>query len=275
MPVRSKTVTAVLEKLGVERPQADLDGLRTVYGAWCGAVSFDNTLKLIHLAEGRPGPLPGSTADDFFEAWLEYGTGGTCWSGNGALHDLLEALGFDVARAIATMLPTPDVRGPNHGSVVVTVDDERWIVDASILTGTPIRIPSSGERAGPAGPLPRFEWLGEQPAVVWRVPRAPGGFPCRIDRIGAGAGEFDVLHQRTRAWSLFNYELNARVLRGATCVGVASGQRFAFEPDGSWSTHELDADGRVQFLVEELGISEAIARRVPGDLPTPPRPDVA
>ena len=102
------TVAAVLEKLGVERPAPDLDGLRAVYAAWCGAVAFDNVLKLIHLADERSGPLPGSTAESFFEAWLEHGTGGTCWSGNGALHDLLEALGFDVARAIATMLSSPE-----------------------------------------------------------------------------------------------------------------------------------------------------------------------
>ena len=92
-------------------PAPDLDGLRAVYAAWCGAVAFDNVLKLIHLADERSGPLPGSTAESFFEAWLEHGTGGTCWSGNGALHDLLEALGFDVARAIATMLSSPEAPG--------------------------------------------------------------------------------------------------------------------------------------------------------------------
>ena len=55
-------VDAVLERLGVERPALDLDGLRGVYAAWCGAVAFDNVLKLIHLADGRPGSLPGSTS---------------------------------------------------------------------------------------------------------------------------------------------------------------------------------------------------------------------
>jgi N-hydroxyarylamine O-acetyltransferase len=271
VPVRSETVAAVLGKLGVHRPAPDLDGLRAVYAAWCGAVSFDNVCKLIHLAEGRTVPLPGSTADAFFEAWLEHGTGGTCWSGNGALHDLLEALGFDVSRAIATMLPSPEVRGPNHGSVIVTVDGERWIADASILSGAPIRIPAPGEPVD-AGTLPRFAWLDGRPAVVWRIARAPEGFPCRIDRIGAGAADWDELHQLTQRWSIFNYELNARVLRGVTSVGVASGKQFALDADGSLSVRALDGEGRVRFLVEELGISEQIARRVPADRPMPPRP---
>ena len=163
MALPSETVAAVLDRLGVETPARDLDGLRTVYAAWCGEVPFDNTLKLIHLAEGRSWPLPGSSAESFFASWLEHGTGGTCWSGNGALHDLLEALGFDVARAIATMLSSPAAVGPNHGSVIVTVEGERWIVDASIPSGTPIRIPSPGQEAGD-GALPRFAWPGDRPA---------------------------------------------------------------------------------------------------------------
>ena len=268
--VRSATVEAVLEKLGVDRPATDLDGLRAVYAAWCGAVAFDNVLKLIHLADERSGPLPGSTAGSFFEAWLEHGTGGTCWSGNGALHDLLEALGFDVARAIATMLSSPDATAPNHGSVIATIEGEQWIVDASILSGEPIRIPDAGEPAA-RGPLPRFQWLDSRPAVVWRTATAPEGFPCRIERIGAGATEWDERHQLTRGWSPFNYQLNARVLRSGASVGVARGERYTVDPDGSVSSHELDAHGRVRFLVEELGISEEIALQVPDDRPPPPR----
>lgn len=267
MALRRVTVAAVLDRLGIEAPARDLDGLRAVYAAWCGAVPFDNTLKLIHLAEGRTWPLPGSSAERFFDSWLEHGTGGTCWSGNGALHDLLEALGFDVARAIATMLSSPGAVGPNHGSVIVTVEGERWIADASILSGTPIRIPSPGQEAED-GALPRFAWLEDQPAVVWCAPRAPDGFPCRIDRIGAEPAEWDALHQRTVDWGPFNHQLNARVLRDEITLAVALGQRFTFGPNGALSASELDRDGRVRFLVEEVGVSEVVARRVPDDRPS-------
>ena len=207
--MRSDTVVAILEKLGVARPAPDLAGLRSAYSAWCRAVPFDNVLKLTHLADGRTGPLPGSTAESFFETWLEHGTGGTCWAGNAALHDLLEALGFDVTRAIATMLSSPESRGPNHGTVIVTVEGAQWIADASILSGKPIRIPAADEPRA-AGPLPRFQWFDSSPAVVWQTPTAPDGVPCRIDKIGAEAGEWDALHQQTGNWSPFNYQLNAR-----------------------------------------------------------------
>jgi hypothetical protein len=270
--VKPDTVAAVLEKLGVDRPPADLAGLRDVYAAWCAAVPFDNVLKMIHVDEQRPGPLPGSTSDSFFEAWLECGAGGTCWAGNGALHDLLEALGFEVERALATMMPSPEMRGPNHASVVVTLAGERWIADASILSGEPIRIPAAGE-SPQNGPMPRFEWLDGKPAVIWRTLRAPDGFPCRIERIGAEAAECDALHRKSGVWSPFNYELSARLMRGRTVIGVSPGERFTIGADGAISASQLDRAGRLAFLVEELGISEDIARRVPDDRPVPPRPE--
>jgi N-hydroxyarylamine O-acetyltransferase len=269
--MRRDLVDAVLARLGIESPSRDLPGLRSIYAAWCGSVPFDNTLKLIHVVEAQPGPLPGSTADAFFEMWLEHGTGGTCWAGNGALHDFLEALEFDVERALATMLPTPDVRGPNHGSVIVTIDDTRWIADASILSGDPIRVVRPASVDGSKA-LPRLAWLADKPAVLWQTVNAPSGFPCRIDRIGADPEEWNALHQRTTAWSPFNYQLNTRLLRGDEAVGASGGQQFAFRKDGTLTVSPLQGEERTRFLVAEVGISEAIAARVPSDREIPPRP---
>jgi len=271
LQMRDELVEAVLARLAVERPAPDLAGLHSVYASWCRSVPFDNTLKLIHTAEGLPGPLPGSTANSFFDNWLGHGTGGTCWAGNGALHDFLAALGFVVERALATMLPRPDLRGPNHGSVIVTIDGSRYIADASILSGQPIRILEPA-REDATAPLPRLAWLDDKPAVMWRMLMAPDGFPCRIDRIGASWDEWDALHQRTSGWSPFNYELNVRLQRGSESIGVAAGQRFVFEEDGSLGSFPLEGVDRTRFLIEDIGISESVVRRVPLDRPVPPRP---
>jgi len=269
--MRDEVVDAVLARLAVERPAPDLAGLRSVYASWCRSVPFDNTLKLIRMAEALPGPLPGSTADSFFDEWLAHGTGGTCWAGNGALHDFLAALGFVVERALATMLPIPDLPGPNHGSVVVTIDGSRYIADASILSGEPIRILEPG-REDATAPLPRLAWLDDKPAVVWRMLMAPDGFPCRVDRIGASWDEWDALHQCTSGWSPFNYELNVRLQRGSESVGVAAGRRFVFQEDGSLDSFPLERVERTRFLIEDIGISESVVRRVPLDRPIPSRP---
>src|SRR5262245_17925193 len=89
-------VEHVLSRLGFNRrPAPTIDALRNVYSAWCERVPFDNIRKLIHVRAANAAPLPGSSPEDFFEAWLKFGTGGTCWPGAGAFHALLVALGFD------------------------------------------------------------------------------------------------------------------------------------------------------------------------------------
>ena len=141
----------VLSKLGLStRPTADMHGLRTIYGAWCRKVPFDNVRKLIHVRSENPGPLPGDDAEDFFEHWLRHGTGGTCWSGNGALHCLLSSLGFKSSRGVATMVVHADAP-PNHGTVVVDVNGARYSVDASMLFVEPLLLSAREETSSASG----------------------------------------------------------------------------------------------------------------------------
>lgn len=260
-------VRAVLDRLGLPAPSLDLPGLERLYAAWGERVPFDNVQKLLHLSQGRRGPLPGSSATAFFEPWLAHRTGGTCWAGNGALHDLLLALGFEVERAAATMMASPDQAGPNHGSVVVHLAGERWIADASILSGRPLRIPRPDERLDPSAPLPRVERMGERFAVMWRTLRAPLGFACRFERIGLGAAEWDALHQRTAAGGPFNSALSARLNRGAVSLGYGAGLRFELDAAGGLVTEPRDRAGRDRFLVEELGMTAALVSALPDDGP--------
>src|SRR5689334_12079249 len=85
-------------KHALELPEiasADITGLRQVYAAWCEKVPFDNIRKMISLRSGAGIALAGLDAEDFFENWLENGSGGTCWPSSNALFVLLKSLGFD------------------------------------------------------------------------------------------------------------------------------------------------------------------------------------
>jgi N-hydroxyarylamine O-acetyltransferase len=268
--VRDDLVAAVVDRLGVGRVRADFDGLARVYAAWCRAVPFDNARKLVHLASGRGGPLPGSTADDFFDAWLATRAGGTCWSGNGALYALLEALGFAVERGAATMMTAPDTPPSNHGTVVATIDGVRWVVDASILTEVPLAL--DADDRDPAV-LPRIEQRDGGATIVWRTARSPDGFACRIDRVGVGDADWDALHQRTAAWGPFNYAAVARVVRGGGVVGCLMGSTYAFDAAGRLTmTPAPDRDARDRFLIDAIGIDRALVARLPDDRELPPRP---
>jgi N-hydroxyarylamine O-acetyltransferase len=267
-------VDAVLERLGLPgAPAADRAGLERIYAAWCESVPFDNVLKRLWLEETWPGRLPGSTPVDFFRDWIEYRTGGTCWAGNGALFGLLRELGFPVELGAATMLATPDTPGPNHGTVIASLDEGRFMVDASILSGAPLRLPEPGETPPPPAALPAVQIVDGRLAVLWRTVRAPEGFPCRIERIGLGEDEWDALHQHTATWSPFNYATSARLNRGAEAIGYGAGQIYRIAPAGQVQAEPVDRSAMIRFLVEVLDIDQSVADRLPDDRPVPPRPD--
>lgn len=263
----------VLERLGFSsRPALSLSGLRALYAAWGERVPFDNIRKLIHLRRDDPGPLPGSQADEFFEAWLRYGTGATCWAGNGALYTLLSSLGFSSLRGYATMMVAPDIP-PNHATVVVDCEGKRYLVDASILHGEPLELSDTATTTvlHPARGAETSAKSGQH-IIRWRPIHMPQGLDCRIDKLDVSADVFHDFHERSRPWSPFNYQLYARVNRKDTVIGTGFGQRVLFDAEGNVHQRALESHERLRFLVEDLGIHEALAVQVPADIPTPPPP---
>jgi N-hydroxyarylamine O-acetyltransferase len=269
-------VERVLAKLGLSHwPDPTAEGLRAIYFAWCRRVPFDNIRKMIHLRRGDPGSLPGDQARDFFENWLHYGTGGTCWAGNGALYALLDSLGFAAQRAVATMLVAPNLP-PNHGSVTVRCDAQRYLVDASILHDEPLALEEC--RATAVAHPSRVTHCSIRDGhwtIGWRPLHRPDGLDCRMDRFDATSAMFCELHEQSRKWSPFNCELYVRLNRGDTVVGAAFGRRVEFDGTGRVAQRPLLGLERIEFLIEEIGIHEGLAHALPQDLPTPPPPSLA
>jgi len=266
-------VERILTRLGFnQHPAPTLDGLNRLYSAWCQKVPFDNIRKLIHVRAANAGPLPGSTPQDFFEAWLQFGTGGTCWSGAGALHAFLASLGFDAVRCLGTMLAAPNLP-PNHGAVLVKFKSEMFLVDSSILHGLPLRLNQDSDTSisHPAWGV-RGVRRGEHWFIQWRPTMKPEGFECRLDRFPIEEKDFRESHERTRAWSPFNYELSLRTNRGDSVLGVAFGHSVSLLTDGTVARAPLTASERRRLLIEAVGINEGLVMQLPDDVPTPPPP---
>ena len=266
-------VERVLARLGLQRkPEPSLDGLRLLYAAWCPRVPFDNVRKIIHLRHGKPGPLPGHTPEDFFEAWLKFGTGGTCWSGAGALRALLASLGFNAVRGVATMLVVPDLP-PNHGTVRVTLDSTDYLVDSSMLYGEPLALKADGETRleHPAWGV-RCVRKANRWHIAWRPLHKLDGFECRLERFGATAGEYQAFYDATRGWSPFNFEVTARANRDGNVTGVAFGHAITLRSDGGIERAAVSHKERTRLLIEKIGLSEEIVQQLPEDTPTPPPP---
>jgi len=263
----------VLSRLGFgNRPEPSLEQLRAIYSAWCQHVPFDNVRKLIHLRAGDAGPMPGHSAEDFFETWLDHGTGGTCWPGANALHALLSSLGFRTERVIGTMLVAPNLP-PNHGSVRVAFDGEHHLVDSSILHGEPLWLDRNSETgvAHPAWGV-RCSQRDARWHVWWRPLNRVDGFECRLDSFGSNHNDHRELYEQTRGWSPFNFEVTARLNRESDVVGIAFGKMVTLKGDGGVGNSPVSHEERKRFLMEQLGISEEILPQLPEDIPTPPPP---
>ena len=274
-PLAPSLVERVLDRFGFgTRPPSDRAGLSGLYAAWCRSVPFDNIQKRIALSQGAEGendPLPGDDPAGFFETWLEEGTGGTCWAGNGALCELLVALGFDAQRGIATMLVASGLP-PNHGTVTVSFGDDRFLVDASMLHVEPLWLRRDAiTRVGDVqwGAEARIE---EGSFVVrWR-PLHADSLDCRIEAFGADPSEFSRWHAKTRAWSPFNFQLTARLHKEGGPLGVAFGEAAGISPESGRWQRPFEPEERMRFLIETLGVRESTAARLPSDEAMPPPP---
>ena len=218
------------------------------------------------------GPLPGDDPAEFLAAWLTYGTGGTCWAGNGALCTVLVSLGFAAARGLSTMLSSPHAP-PNHGTVLVTCEETCYVVDASILHSAPLPLHASAP-TGVAHPAWGVHCRKHEGTwyIRWRPLHMLDGMDCRLEHLQVPRDAFRERHEHTRAWSPFNYELYARAIRGEAVVGVARGQRVELASTGGVGHTPLAGDDRLRVLVDELGMHEEIVQQLPLDTPTPPPP---
>jgi N-hydroxyarylamine O-acetyltransferase len=110
-----------LRTLGLDGPSG-LAGLRAIVRAHLTRVPFENVSKL--LLYGREGAGRALTLPEFLDGIEQYDLGGTCYSCNPFLAELLAALGYDVDLLGADM-SRPDV----HTSIRVRLDDVGYHVD--------------------------------------------------------------------------------------------------------------------------------------------------
>lgn len=271
--VSPELIDRTCEKLGLsKRPSPDLAGLQTIYEAWSRKVPFDNIRKIIHVNSQEKTPLPGSNATDFLENWLKYGSGGTCWAGNGALCALLQTLGFSAIRGVATMLVAPDLP-PNHGTVLVEIENKEYLVDASILHLRPMLL---DEERLDSNELPlwvdKISFEQNHWQILWRPMHRYSTLYCRIDHKNASLDEFQERHESTREWSPFNFELTIRSVRDKSMIGIFASQQLEISKSPEVQSNPVSDEERIELLINKFDIAEELVRKIPKDRPTPPPP---
>jgi N-hydroxyarylamine O-acetyltransferase len=246
----------VFTRLGLwSQPRADRAGLESLYLAWCRNVPFDNVRKRIALANGGTEPLPGGLPADFLSAWLEHGTGGTCWPSSNGLHALVAACGFDVRRISASMFDRND---HNHASLIVRLDGREWMVDSSIECDVPIPLARGVERTieSPIHPI-RIEPVGDSFRVHWAMAHNSNTMPCRLMQDPVDEAFYLERYEISRGYSVFNTSLYARRNFPGRLVSFVGRTRHEKTPTGVTSRELAESELR-EALVGEVGLSPEI-----------------
>jgi N-hydroxyarylamine O-acetyltransferase len=164
------------------------------------------------------------------------------------------------------MLTDPDIR-PNHGSVVVRLLDQEWLVDSSMLFDDPLPLPPPGvtvERDDPVHPIAvvggELDWT-----VTWRPAHADVRVACELSRSAADRERWDRAHDFTRSYSLFNQAIYARRNTDDGIVAFGRGKLVERALDGSLRRRDIAPADVATTLVENFGFSTRIVALLPPD----------
>jgi arylamine N-acetyltransferase len=139
-----------LRLLGITRRPAGLDGLRDLVRRHLCRVPFENVSKLLLYARegaGRP-----RTLSEFLDGIERHDLGGTCYSSNPFLAELLRVLGYD-ADLLGADMSLPNV----HTSVRVRLDSREYHVDAGY--GAPFLEPIPLDRLPHGMAIGRYRYV--------------------------------------------------------------------------------------------------------------------
>jgi len=243
----------VIQRLGFSStPSPDLVGLRALYAAWCARVPFDNVRKMIALRSNNDDPLPGGHATEFFESWLAYGAGGTCWPTSNALYELAQSLGFKADRITASMRDS-GIR--NHGSVRINLDGGRWLVDSAMLTVVPL--PLDQEVFVSADPVfgAEVEPVDATHVIWFDAPPNTNYLPCRLLPDPVDHACYLGAYEESRQQSPFNQRIYARRNRPGELLVLWGHTRFSKTVEGL-QVRDLSREEVCETLRTEVGISE-------------------
>jgi len=247
--------TKILSRLEFNGPVSpDIHTLQRLYSSWCLNVPFDNMRKMISLKSGSKESLPGLDAPEFFENWLEYGCGATCWPMANALRELLVSVGFDARRIAGYMM---DLGVLNHGSLKVFIDGKYYIVEAALLLNQ--ILPLDGNTFINTDPVYTFELEKDgESYLLWLLsPVTKEYFYCRIVCSTVGFPFFDERYEASRERSVFNQSLYARRNYPDKYIIVRGNTYFSKTASGL-EQRELSKDEVCLALRDDIGISEKL-----------------
>lgn len=157
-------LAAYAQRIGYLQPlRPDLATVQAIVRAHVAAIAFENLDSLM----GKPVDLDPLAIEDKL---VHRGRGGYCFEHNRLLAEVLRAMGLTVAPVIARVqwnrpedVPTPQT----HMALLVTIDNERWLVDVGfggLTLSSALRLQPGMEQLTPHEPYRLLQGDGQ-----WRL----------------------------------------------------------------------------------------------------------
>jgi arylamine N-acetyltransferase len=268
-------VDKILEKLGFSyRPDANVNGLKALYYAWCRSVAMDDVLWRIHEANDFQGPPPGFEPIDFFEDWLAYGTGGLCLPVAVAMHSLLTELGFD-SRPVLTWMPESC---PN-ATLLVECEDNFYFVNQSVMHSQPILLDESVAETTPGWAL-RLVKEGPRWSYKWKTFRADetaDGISCWFEpkQFASRERSLETLAKVSETYATrkdltrYNFNLCATMFKDDTLMRLSESERLVLvDKTGNPTRKTITRDQAIEIMANDYGFKEEILAQLPPDEPS-------
>lgn len=263
--LRMSLVERVLEHFGFsDFPEPTLDSLHRVYKAWSRGVGYDNVQKRIYFGEAATGPFPLADPNDFVEAYLKHGTGGSCWVAAEAFYGLLYRLGFDVCRVAGQMLNCNDPMKPNHGSVLVNFDGIDYAADPSMCGEEAIAL-IKGKSTSAASPAHGL-WSHGDGNYWWKPGHSRTAIEYTTQFRPCSYNYFVERYEKTKEFSLFNSVLYVRRNTDDGILTIGRGNLIRVDNTGSMASEPIAPEDLPTYLIDFMGLSEEIVSRLPPDV---------
>jgi arylamine N-acetyltransferase len=196
-------------------------------------------------------------AVEFFETWINHGTGGTCWPMCNALFELAHSLGFEAYRIAGCMNDQDDI---GHGSVRVTIDGSEWLVDASTLTNVPLPLNDKVFVSSDPVFAAEVEPVGATHVLWLNRPHQSAYMRCRLFADPVDYAYCFAAYKRSRMRSPFNQQLYPRHNRPGELLLLLGHTRYSKTADGLQS-RDLSSEEVIGALHEDIGISREMVEQ--------------
>jgi len=247
------SLTAYLDRLGLDPVPVTADGLRDLQVAQLRALPFESIDPYL-------GRIPAVETNALFDKIVHGGRGGYCFELNALLHAALEALGFDTRRRLARVRKGGPEGGPrSHLMMQVHLPEGVFLADAGYGGPgalVPLRLDTAEEQAAPNGSYRLWHDARSGEQVVDKR-TAEGWFPLYgFDQAYVGAADIGAANYVCATWEVMPFRQNL-MLAGFdrdTRIGVFNRAVSREGPEGVEKSEIEDFQGLARLVIEELGL---------------------